>query len=57
VVAAPVGAPETVARLSDVADEVVCLETPGDFRAVSLAYDDFTPTPDAEVARCLAAGL
>ena len=56
VVAAPVGAPETVARLRDVADEVVCLETPGDFRAVSLAYDDFAPTTDAEVVRCLAAG-
>jgi putative phosphoribosyl transferase len=55
VVAAPVGAPETVARLQDVADEVVCLETPPDFRAVSLAYDDFAPTLDSEVVRCLAA--
>jgi predicted phosphoribosyltransferase len=56
VVAAPVGAPETVVRLSAVADEVVCLATPYDFRAVSLSYDDFAPTTDAEVVRCLGAG-
>jgi putative phosphoribosyl transferase len=55
VVAAPVGAPETVARLREAADEVVCLETPPDFRAVSLAYRDFAPTSDGEVMRCLAA--
>lgn len=55
VLAAPVGAPETIARLREVADEVVCLETPPDFRAVSLAYDNFEPTSDAEVMRCLAA--
>jgi putative phosphoribosyl transferase len=55
VLAAPVGAPETIARLREVADEIVCLETPPDFRAVSLAYDNFDPTSDAEVMRCLAA--
>jgi putative phosphoribosyl transferase len=55
VLAAPVGAPETVARLRELADEVVCLETPPDFRAVSLGYDNFDPTSDAEVMRCLAA--
>ena len=55
VLAAPVGAPETIARLREVADEIVCLETPSDFRAVSLAYDNFDPTSDAEVMRCLAA--
>jgi putative phosphoribosyl transferase len=51
----PVGAPETVARLREVADDVVCLETPPDFSAVSLAYRDFSPTSDAEVVSCLAA--
>jgi len=55
ILAAPVGAPETVARLREVADDVVCLETPPDFRAVSLAYRDFSPTSDAEVVSCLAA--
>jgi predicted phosphoribosyltransferase len=55
ILAVPVGAPETVARLREVADNVVCLETPPDFRAVSLAYRDFSPTSDAEVVSCLAA--
>jgi putative phosphoribosyl transferase len=47
-VAAPVGAPDTVARLSALAD-VVCLSTPDRFTAVGLWYDDFTQTTDAEV--------
>lgn len=55
ILAVPVGALETVARLREVADDVVCLETPPDFRAVSLAYGDFSPTSDAEVVSCLAA--
>jgi putative phosphoribosyl transferase len=53
VVAVPVGAPESVARLRGVADDVVCLEMPPDFRAVSLSYEDFSPTSDAEVVECL----
>jgi predicted phosphoribosyltransferase len=55
VVAVPVGAPESVARLREVADDVICLEMPPDFRAVSLSYDDFSPTTDAEVMECLQA--
>jgi len=55
VVAVPVGAPESVARLRAVADDVVCLEMPPDFRAVSLSYQDFSPTSDAEVVECLEA--
>jgi putative phosphoribosyl transferase len=55
VVAVPVGAPESVARLRGVADDVVCLEMPPDFRAVSLSYEDFSPTSDAEVVECLEA--
>jgi putative phosphoribosyl transferase len=55
VVAVPVGAPESVARLCGVADDVVCLEMPPDFRAVSLSYEDFSPTSDAEVVECLEA--
>lgn len=54
VLAVPVGAPETVARMREVADQVVCLEMPSAFHAVSLAYGDFTPTSDAEVMSCLA---
>lgn len=55
VVAVPVGAPESVARLRETADDVVCLEMPPDFRAVSLSYEDFSPTSDAEVVECLEA--
>ena len=57
VVAVPVGAPESVARLRADADDVICLEMPADFRAVSLAYDNFTPTTDAEVVRYLESAL
>ena len=55
VVAVPVGAPESVARLRQTADDVVCLDLPPDFRAVSLSYQDFSPTSDAEVVECLEA--
>jgi predicted phosphoribosyltransferase len=51
--AAPVGAPDSVDALRAIADEVVCLYTPEDFRAVGLHYRDFEPTSDAEVLACL----
>jgi putative phosphoribosyl transferase len=53
VVAAPVGAPETCARLSRVADDVVCVTTPDFFQAVGLWYADFAQTTDEEVAQLL----
>jgi putative phosphoribosyl transferase len=53
VVAAPVGAPDTCARLTRSADQVVCVETPHDLGAVGLWYDDFTQTTDDEVRRLL----
>jgi putative phosphoribosyl transferase len=49
IVAAPVGAPDTCRMLGTHADEVVCLEEPESFRAVSLWYDEFPQTGDAEV--------
>jgi erythromycin esterase-like protein/predicted phosphoribosyltransferase len=55
VAAAPVGAPETCRRLRQFADEVVCVETPADLRAVGLWYDDFTQTTDQEVRRLIGA--
>ena len=52
VLAAPVGAPDTVARLArDV--RVVCLSTPERFTAVGLWYDDFDQTTDDEVLSLL----
>ena len=56
VVAVPVGARETCARLSHDADEVVCLEMPEPFQAVGLWYEDFAQTTDDEVRRLLSAG-
>jgi putative phosphoribosyl transferase len=55
VFAAPVGPPDAAARLADVADEVVLLETPRSFHAVGAYYRDFSPTTDDEVIDALAA--
>lgn len=52
VVAVPVGAPETCAALSALAD-VVCLATPEPFNAVGLWYDHFDQTEDSEVHELL----
>ena len=53
VVAVPVGAEETCHRLSEEADEVVCLFTPEPFISVGLWYEDFTQTTDEEVRELL----
>ena len=55
VVAVPVGARETCARLSRVADEVVSVEMPEPFYTVGAWYDDFSQMTDDEVATHLAA--
>lgn len=55
VVAVPVAPPETLAKLSVEADDVVCLATPSPFGSVGRYYDDFTQTSDEEVIRLLAA--
>jgi putative phosphoribosyl transferase len=53
VVAAPVGVPETCARLGRHADRVVCVATPPHLGAVGQWYDDFTQTTDDEVRQLL----
>ena len=53
VVAVPVAAPETCAALGPEVDEVVCALRPSDFRSVGGWYDDFAPTTDDEVRRCV----
>jgi putative phosphoribosyl transferase len=55
VAAAPVGAPDTVAALSSLADDVVVPLTPVDLRAVGSWYADFSATSDDEVRALLAA--
>ena len=53
VCAVPVGAPESVRLVQDHADEVVCLETPRHFAAVSLWYGSFPQLEDEEVVMLL----
>jgi putative phosphoribosyl transferase len=55
VLAAPVVAPTTIATLEEDADEVVWVAAPTRFYAIGQWYDDFSPTPDEEVTRLLAA--
>jgi len=53
IVAAPTCAREAVAHLKKEVDRVVCVESPADFRAVGLWYEDFTQVKDAEVVATL----
>jgi predicted phosphoribosyltransferase len=53
IVAVPVGAESSVNTLRAEADEVVCLSTPSDFRAVGLWYADFPQVWDDEVRELL----
>lgn len=55
VLAVPVGAPEAVALVREVADQVVCPLAPPDFGAVSRYYDRFPQVSDDEVMELLAA--
>ena len=49
VVGAPVAAAETSRSLAAEADEVVCVNTPAEFHAVSMWYQEFSQTTDEEV--------
>jgi putative phosphoribosyl transferase len=53
VVALPVGPPETIRTIRQMADEVMCLETPSAFMAVGAHYFDFTQITDDEVVNLL----
>jgi predicted phosphoribosyltransferase len=54
IVGVPVGAASSVAALRTVADQVVCPATPPFFRAVGLAYLDFSEVSDDDVRSLLA---
>jgi predicted phosphoribosyltransferase len=56
IVAVPVGAPQTCARLAQIADEVVAVMMPIDLGAVGRWYEDFRQTSDEEVRRLLSGG-
>lgn len=55
VLAVPVAPADTLAELSALADETVCLATPEPFHAVGLHYRDFEQTTDEEVVELLEA--
>lgn len=54
-IAVPVAAESTVRELRAVADEVICVDTPADFRSVGAHYRDFAQTSDTEVCELLTA--
>ena len=51
--AVPVAAPDSLARLQDAADEIVCLRAPAGFMAVGMHYIDFRQVDDSEVVELL----
>jgi len=53
IIAIPVGARVSVARLQAEVDEIVCLSIPENFQAVGLWYEDFNQTSDDEVIHLL----
>lgn len=53
IVAVPVSGPEAIRKIEALADEVICLAAPQDFRAVGQYYKDFEQVEDQEVAGLL----
>lgn len=53
IVAVPVGAPSAIRQLRAVSNDVICLETPADFRAVGQYYENFEQVEDEEVIEML----
>jgi putative phosphoribosyl transferase len=56
IAAAPVAARETYKEFTQLADEMVCVQTPGNFEGVGQWYEDFTQTSDEEVRLLLEQG-
>lgn len=54
IIAVPTASPGSFADLEPIADDLVALITPEDFRGVGRWYEDFSQTTDAEVTRLLA---
>jgi len=55
ILAVPVGPPDTVAKLSKIADRVVCLSTPEPFYAIGEFYNEFEQVGDDTVREILRA--
>ncbi|MDJ0682510.1 MAG: phosphoribosyltransferase [Xenococcaceae cyanobacterium MO_167.B52] len=57
VVAVPIAFPDVYEELQEEVAQVVCLIAPKPLRAISLWYENFSPTTDEEVCRLLAENL
>ncbi len=53
IVALPVAPPGIADELRQMADELICLETPYNFNAVGSYYEDFKQVTDEEVVEIL----
>lgn len=53
IVAVPVAPDDTLERIRQIADEVICLESHEDFYAIGLYYGEFSQVSDEEVKRLL----
>lgn len=53
VVAVPVAPPDTVRKIQELVDEIICLYTPQPFYGVGLHYYDFSEVSDEEVIRMM----
>jgi len=49
IVASPIGAADSIERIKNFADQVICLEIPRSLLAVGEWYEDFSPTSDQQV--------
>jgi putative phosphoribosyl transferase len=56
IVAVPVAARDTYRDFTQLADEIVCVQTPANFEGVGQWYEDFTQTSNGEVRRLLEQG-
>jgi predicted phosphoribosyltransferase len=56
IVAVAVASPETIERLENEADEIVCLSAPAPFSGISRSFDDFPQVTDDEVTEALSGG-
>jgi putative phosphoribosyl transferase len=53
IAAMPVGPEDTIRRLADLVDEMICLRTPPAFAAVGQFYEHFYPVEDEDMLRIL----
>jgi len=53
VVAVPIASRRAMARLSDIADDVVCLDAPSSFLAINQFYEQFPQLRDEEVVQLM----